>query len=276
MKKYDMHTHTVNSDGTLTVEEIFEKARKIGVSGIAITDHDSIDGWKEAEKYSKKYGVEFIPGVEFSCSFQGKEIHLLGYYFKLTEILKNRFEKLKKARDERNQKIIKKLNDLGLKISLEDVKAEAKGVVSRAHIANVMLKKGYCYTKGEIFSQYLGSKGAAYVEKKDSEPIEIIKEIKKSGGVVILAHPKLITESKEELKKIIDLFKSAGLDGLELDYPLHSSEDKEFFKDIILKEKLLYSGGSDFHGKNREETELGDCFITQTELEKIKKGGTAI
>lgn len=272
MKKYDLHTHTRESDGTLSIRELLEKAKNIGLSGVAITDHDTMEGIPKAIEIAKKIGIEFIPGIEFSCSFNGDEIHILGFYLEENIELQKKLDELKIAREKRNEKIVKKLQNLGLKIDLEEVIAEATGtIVSRAHICNVMLKKGYAYTKGEVFKQYLGSKGVAYAEKENSNPFEIVKLIKKSKGVAILAHPGLINESKEKVEKLIDLLKESGLDGIEAIYSSYSEKEVAYYKDLAERKNLIISGGSDYHGENRVEVELGQVYLNEKEMERVRK-----
>lgn len=272
MKKYDLHTHTKISDGTLSVKELLKKAKDIGLSGVAITDHDTMEGVPEALRESKKIGIEFIPGIEFSCNFNGDEIHILGFYLENNMELEKKLADLKISRYERNKKIIKKLQNLGLKIDLKEVEEEATGsIVSRAHICNVMLRKGYGHKKGEIFRQYLGSKGAAYVEKENSNPFEIVKLIKRSKGIAILAHPGLIRESREKVEKLIDILKENGLDGIEAIYSNYSAEETSYYKNLAERKSLIISGGSDYHGGNRVEVELGQVYLNDDEMKKLKE-----
>lgn len=272
MKKYDLHTHTKISDGTLSVKELLKKAKDIGLSGVAITDHDTMEGVPEALRESKKIGIEFIPGIEFSCNFNGDEIHILGFYLENNMELEKKLADLKISRYERNKKIIKKLQNLGLKIDLKEVEEEATGsIVSRAHICNVMLRKGYGHKKGEIFRQYLGSKGAAYVEKENSNPFEIVKLIKRSKGIAILAHPGLICESREKVEKLIDILKENGLDGIEAIYSNYSAEETSYYKNLAERKSLIISGGSDYHGGNRVEVELGQVYLNDDEMKKLKE-----
>lgn len=270
-KYYDLHLHTTYSDGTFSVKELLERAKKNGMSGISITDHDTMDGIEEGIEESKKIGVDFIPGIEFSCSLEGLEIHILGYFLDIhCEKLKIKLEKLKEARDERNIKIVKKLNDRGLKITLEDIKKEAVGnIVSRAHICNAMMNKGYVYSKGEAFKQYLGRTGSAYVEKRDSNPIEIIKLIKECGGISSLAHPIFICESREKIEKLLEKLIDAGLDGIETNYSSYTSKEKKYFSKLADKYNLLKTGGSDFHGENRIGVDIGKAYICGEDVEKF-------
>ncbi|MEG0068586.1 PHP domain-containing protein [Cetobacterium sp.] len=272
---YDLHIHTTYSDGTFTVKEIFERAKFLGMKGISISDHDTMEGIDEAKKIASELDLEFIPGIEFSCALDGLEIHILGYFLdKNCEELKAKLVELKKAREERNIKMIKKLNDRGLRITVEEVEKEATGtIVSRAHICNVMMNKGFVYSKGEAFKQYLGRKGVAYVEKGNSDPKEIIKLIKKCGGVSALAHPNLVSESREKVEKIIDILKESGLDGLEVEYSSYTSKERAYYRKLAMEKNLLMVGGSDFHGGNRVGIDIGYASISEEDVKELLERG---
>ncbi|WP_297598495.1 PHP domain-containing protein [uncultured Cetobacterium sp.] len=272
---YDLHIHTTYSDGTFTVKEILERAKVLGIKGIAISDHDTMEGIEEGKEIAKLLDLDFIPGIEFSCALDGLEIHILGYFLdEGCQELKDKLIDLKKARKERNIKMIKKLNDRGLKITLEEVEREATGtIVSRAHICNVMMNKGFVYSKGEAFKQYLGRNGVAYVEKGNSDPKEIVELIKKCGGVSALAHPSLVSVSREKVEKIIEVLKESGLDGLEVEYSSYTSKEKKYYKELAMKKNLLMVGGSDFHGGNRVGVDIGYACISQEEIKELLERG---
>ncbi|MGL4642439.1 PHP domain-containing protein [Cetobacterium sp.] len=270
-KKYDLHTHTTYSDGTFTVEELLKRAKYTGLAGIAITDHDTMEGISEARIIAKNLDLDFISGIEFSCSYDGYEIHILGYLLdEKSEKLSSKLIELKKARSNRNEKIVKRLNSLGLKITLEEIEAEATGsIISRAHICNAMMKKGFVYTKGEAFKQYLGRKGAAYIEKESSNPFEIIKLIKECNGVSALAHPSLVCDSVEKVEKILDLLIEAGLDGLEVEYSSYTPKQTKYYKELAKSKNLLMVGGSDFHGGNRVGVDIAHSSISAEEIKDL-------
>lgn len=270
-ERYDLHTHTTYSDGTFTVEELLKRAKYIGLKGIAITDHDTMEGISEGKEIAHELDLKFIPGIEFSCSYQGYEIHILGYFLNdKSEKLASKLIELKKARKERNEKIIKKLNNLGLKITMEEIEKEATGtIVSRAHICNVMMNKGFVYSKGEAFKQYLGRNGVAYVEKGSSDPIEIIKLIKECRGISALAHPSLICDSRERTEKIIDILLEAGLDGLEVEYSSYTPKEIKYYRKLATEKGLLKVGGSDFHGGNRVGVDIAHASITEEDIKDL-------
>lgn len=271
-KSYDLHTHTVASDGTFTSIELLDKAKKNLVKGIAITDHDTVDGLEQAEIYAKKIGLELIPGIELSCYKGDYEIHILGYFvnYKDENFLKE-LKKLDNLRTERNLKIIEKLLKYNIKINMAELKKEATGsIISKAHIANLMVKKGIVYTRGEAFSQYLGQHGVAYVKKAGSRPEDAIKMLKENGAVVVLAHPKLISTNDRIVEEIIKDLKKSGLDGIEAEYSSFTQEDVIKYRKIALDYDLVVTGGSDFHGGNREGVDIGDSGITIEEFQELK------
>lgn len=272
----DLHTHTVNSDGTYTVEELVQKAVEKGLKVLAITDHDTVDGLiddKKIKEYEKKYGIEIIKGIEMSCNLDGKDVHILGYFLNLEdkEFLKQ-LERIAEIRNERNEKIIKKLAEINLPVTMEELKEIVQGnVISKAHFAEVMLKKGYVNCKSDAFKNYLGKSGVAFVEKRDYKPVDAVDILRKNGAFISLAHPKLITENVETIEKLIADLVKHGLRGLEVNYYSFSKKDKEIYRKIAEKYNLIITGGSDFHGGNRVEVSLGDAGLNISEYENLKK-----
>lgn len=272
MKEYDLHSHTTASDGTFTPKELIERAKKNGLKGIAITDHDTVDGLKEGEKISKELNIEFIPGIEFSCTLGDRDVHILGYFidYNSKELLEE-LKKLEENRNERNKEILNKLRNYKIRISEDELKEEAKGkIISKAHIANVMVKKGYVYTRGAAFKEYLGNKGVAYIKRKNFPPEKGIDLVKKAGGIPVLAHPKLISTNENEIKALIEKLVSLGLEGIEAEYGSFQKEDMIKYSELSKELNLFITGGSDFHGLNREGVDLGDGGIDEDKFLKLK------
>lgn len=269
----DMHIHTVESDGTYTPEEIIIRAMKNNVIALAITDHDTVAGVGKAKEVAQRYGMEFIEGIEISCNEDELEIHILGYYLDLEDKkFLSELKELEKARDERNRKIIEKFEKIGIIIDEEELKSFAPGnIISRLHFANYLIDKGVVQSKNEAFEKYLGRTGLAYVPKENFPPERAVKMIKDNGGFVSLAHPKLVTLNDERLNALILKLKSYGLDALETQYSSFSKIDRDKYKRVAKKYGLLITGGSDFHGANREGVDLGDAGLEYSQLEKIKK-----
>lgn len=269
----DMHIHTVESDGTYTPEEIMMRAIKNNVIALAITDHDTVAGIESGKKIADRYGLEFIEGIEISCNVGDLEVHVLGYYLNLQDkVFLGELEELEKARDERNRKIIEKFEKLGIIVDTEELRRLAPGkIISRVHFANYLLEKGIVTSKNEAFDKYLGRNGAVYVPKENFPPERAVKMIKENGGFASLAHPKLITLNDEVLNNLILKLKECGLDALEAQYSSFSKIERQKYKRLAKKYDLLITGGSDFHGENREGVDLGDAGLEYSQLEKIKK-----
>lgn len=268
----DLHTHSTCSDGTLEPEELVERAKKNGVEAMALTDHDTFDGIKRARKKAEELGIEFICGIEFSTDYDGKDIHVLGYFIdENNPKVNSKLKELKKEREERTYKIIEKLNQLKLKLTIEEVMEEVTGdLISRTHIASAMMKKGYVYRRSEAFNQYLGMRGRAYFPKEGLKTVDAVKMIREAGGFSSLAHPKLIPYGHEKMLQLIDELKENGLDALEIYYPNFSLKDIAYYKRIAEERDLLFTGGSDFHGLNREGIDVACSGIDKELFQKIK------
>lgn len=272
----DLHIHSYESDGTDSPMEIVKRAKKNGVKVIALTDHDTIAGISECEKYAKEEGIELVKGIELSCSKNNTEIHILGYFLDLED--KNfidELENLKKERDSRNEKIIEKFKNIGINIDIERLKKMSTGkILSRMHFANYLIEEKIVSTKQEAFAKYLGTDGKTYVPRENFPPERAVEILKKNGAFVSLAHPKLITLNNEVLENLIILLKKYGLDGIEAEYSSFSKDEKRFYKRLAKKHSLLVTGGSDYHGGNREGIDIGYSGIEYSvyQLIKDKKG----
>ena len=268
----DLHMHSTASDGTLTPTELVEEAKKVGLKVMALTDHDTVDGVLEAKKRAVELGIEFICGIEFSTEYNGGEVHILGYFLDETNpLLIELLSKLKNERVERTKKILKKLEKYKCFLTMEDLQKEVKGdLISRSHIANAMMAKGFVYSKAEAFKIYLRTGGLASEPKKELNALEAVKFIKSIGGLASLAHPKLTGLGDGTLEKLVIILKEQGLDALEVYYPEQNFRETENYKKLCDKHGLLCTGGSDFHGMNRPDTLLGIKGISQEELEALK------
>lgn len=254
----DLHTHSTASDGSLSPEELVRHAREKGLSAIAITDHDTIDGVGQALKEGQRIGMEVIPGIEISVDFD-PEMHMLGYFFDSSYMnLENTLERLRKNREERNPKMIKKLNDLGFDISMDEVVEQAGGrIVARPHIAKAMVKKGYVESVSEAFDKYISVGKPAYVKREMLSPEEGIEEITKAGGVPVLAHPIYLNMDFESIDKLLEYLAYKGLKGIEACYVDNSEEETRNLIRLAEKHKLFITGGSDFHGSFKPNIEIG-------------------
>lgn len=272
----DLHTHTTCSDGTYTPSDLVILAKKEGLRAVAITDHDTISGVEEAVNRGNEIGIEVIPGVELSVEFE-REIHILGLYIDYkSEKLHNALKEIMSQRNQRNPKIISKLNEIGIAVTFDEVKALAHGeVVGRAHIAKVLVQKGYTVDMRDAFEKYLRFGAPAYCKRDKISPSDAISLIKGVGGAAILAHPGHLKKSPQDLEKFIIELKQIGLDGIEVFHSDHNDEIQKLLQTIAMKNKLLISGGSDFHGDIKKDIKIGVGFgnlrIDYKYLEEIKK-----
>lgn len=266
---YDLHIHSLYSDGKFDIENILINARKKKLKGIALTDHDTIDGLEEMNLLSKKYDIDFIPGIEFSVSYKNKEIHILGYDidYKNKDLI-NLCNILKKDREKRTIKIIDKLKSLNINIEYDELlKYSKKDIIGRLHIAQLLVDKKYVKNIKEAFDIYLGNNKKAFIKKDTKDICQILKIIKKIGGVSILAHPVTLKDDKI-VKEIIEL----GVNGLEIINSKHTYNDILKYNIICDRYNLLKTGGSDCHGLMIENnTLLGNYLVSEKYVNQIKK-----
>ncbi|MDD3766549.1 MAG: PHP domain-containing protein [Eubacteriales bacterium] len=274
-KLIDLHTHTTASDGSHTPSELVFLAKKANLAAVAITDHDTISGIDEAQKAGVKAGVEVVPGVEISVG-ENDNMHILGLLIdhkspKLNQTL----DGLKKARDERNRQMIKKLQDLGFSITYEEVreKTGAKNM-GRLHIAKTMEEKGMVSDYTQAFRSYLSFGCKAYVPRKRLGEKEGIEVVLQSGGIPVLAHINYLNKPAHELEETLVRLKNLGLMGVEVYYSDYDTKTYQLANYLAEKLGLLKSGGTDFHGTNRQNVHLGkgkgDMVIAYELLERLK------
>lgn len=269
MGNIDMHVHTCASDGVFTSSEIVDWAKKLGLEGIAITDHDTIDGIDEAIEASKRYSdFLVIPGIEFSAFYNDAEIHILGYFidFKNQEIIRITNE-IKNHRIKRAKRIVEKLRKLNYDVSFSEVCNIAKeGAIGRPHIARILLKKGYVSSLQEAFEKLLKKGRDAYVERFKLTVDEAINIIERSNGIPVLAHPRLIDNkiSVEELLK-------KGVKGIEVYHSRHSYSHNQMYLQLAKKYNLFVTGGSDYHDEmiNGKPT-IGSVSVPYDTIIKMK------
>lgn len=258
----DLHTHSTASDGTYSPAEVAELAQRIGLSAIALTDHDTIDGLEEFQKTGAALGLETIAGIEFAALYEKyhrPEIHIVGLGIDPKDpVLLERMKDIQQIRDHRNHKMCEKLSSIGLKMTFEELAANAGGeIITRAHFANVLLQKGYIAKKEDAFSRYISPGLPGYVEREFLTPALCIQTIKEAGGAAVLAHPTLYGLSPEQIEELCTELVSYGLDGIECQYSTYSPAETKMITAIAEKLHLLPSGGSDFHGKNKPNIHLG-------------------
>jgi predicted metal-dependent phosphoesterase TrpH len=269
----DLHMHTTHSDGTLTPVELARLAKAQRVNAVALTDHDTVSGIGELVEETNKLGLEAIPGVELSAIFSPGTLHILGYGFDPEGPIAQRLVEFQKAREERNPRILEKLKEMGMPLTLEEVKAISKvhGQLGRPHIARALEAKGYVSSYAEAFDQYLSKGRPAYISKAGFTAKECVDLIHESGGVAVVAHPIQMRLKEPELRAKIKELVELGMDGLEVIHPDHSAEFQTLFSDLADEFGLLKTGGSDFHGTHKPGIELGQGRPPYLFLEKLRE-----
>ena len=274
-KLIDLHTHSLKSDGSMTPAEVVREAKRAGLAAIALSDHDTVDGIREAVAEGEKIGVEVIPAIEFSVQSK-TETHILGYFIDIEN--PNLLKTLKEVVDlriERNYVTCQRLNELGFDITIEEVRALApNNFVGRAHFARVLMDKGYTKSVKEGFDLYMTSGKYAYCEKQRLTARDAVELIGKCGGISFLAHPHLTKLGDDELKEFLKELKSFGLSGLEGYYTDYTPEMQEKYQAMAKELGLLISGGTDFHAAMKPHisigTGLGNMKIPYSVLEAMK------
>ncbi|HEY5648229.1 MAG TPA: PHP domain-containing protein [Nitrospiria bacterium] len=277
----DLHSHSTASDGTLTPAELVRYAAKKRLRAFSLTDHDGVDGLDEAMAEGERLGVEVIPGVELSAEHANGTMHVLGFFVDRKQGgLQEKLRKLQKGREERNPQIIKKLQDLGVDITFDEVRAASGGgLIGRPHFAKVLLEKKVVPTMQQAFEKYLKKGAPAYVEKFRFTPEDTIRLIHEGGGVAVLAHPFTVYKSNQEvLDQEVGKLAKAGLDGIEVYYSTYSSDQSRKYRYLAEQNDLLFSGGSDFHGSHKPGIDLGVGYgqlrIPYEVVEKLRKRST--
>lgn len=260
----DFHTHTTASDGQYTPSELVQMARDRGLEVLAVTDHDTIDGLREAIQAGEQYGLHVIPGIELSAK-EYPTFHILGYGFSSdAPVLQNLCHRMKTRRDERSQRLLAFLRGKGIELSLSEVTEIAGGdIIGRPHFAQAMVHRGYVSTNREAFDRYLDTE--EYHEKVECGKLsaqECIQAIKASGGKASLAHPYQIGIDNEDLDQLVGKLTAHGLDAIECHYPKYTPEQQKFYLHLAEKYNLHKTGGSDFHGeKVKPDIELASLEL---------------
>lgn len=263
----DLHLHSTASDGSLSPARLIEKASAAGLAAAALTDHDTLDGVKEALEAGRRCGLEVLPGVEISVQAGEQEIHLLGYDPLFPEKISAFLEEMRRERYRRMQQMTARLRRLGFSISDDEIIAEAgPGAPGRLHLARLMVKRGYSSEIDEAFSDYLERGRPAFVPRKIPDPATAIRMLHRAGAVPVVAHPG--ASGKALLRKLVAM----GLRGVEVFHPEHSPEMIRHYRHQALQMNLLITGGSDFHGDRDHRTgRLGGITVPYRYLAALKE-----
>ena len=273
----DLHVHSTASDGTYTPAELVQLAVSAGLSAFALTDHDTIAGISEAKLAAADCGCEVISGVELSCDYNGREVHMVGLFIDETDpALLAELASFNERRIERNKEMVRRLQAEGLAITYEGLLADNHDrVITRGNIAKYLVDHQLVRDNPTVFSRYLGDDCRCFVPREKISPGQAIRIIHAAGGLAILAHPLLYHMNLEQLRDFLALLKADGLDGMEAIYSTFQPGDERNMKRIAGELDLLISGGSDFHGSNKPHirlgTGMGRLFVPYEALEMLKQ-----
>ncbi len=264
----DLHTHSTASDGTLSPEELVNLSSELNVKVLSLTDHDTVSGIGEAAKRAELLNITFIPGIEVTAdtSFLGegkREFHILGYYIDVnSKSIADLTSFFQITRKRRNEELLSRLFDKGFNVDYQEMEKRFGANFGKPNIAKVLMEKGFCSTRDEAFAlmRELGVKR----EKLDYR--EIVKLIKESGGISVIAHPVTLKLTFYELYSFLKAAKTEGISGVEVYHPDHKLSDVFKIKRIAGELNLLYTGGSDFHGENKPNIKLGMLKIRESDI----------
>jgi predicted metal-dependent phosphoesterase TrpH len=271
--RIDLHAHSDRSDGTDSPGELVRRAREAGVDVLALTDHDTAEGWAEASAAAALAGVGLVPGIEISCKHAGHGVHLLAYlpdpgYRPLADELGRVLD----GRTARLPAILDALRGVGIDIDAADVRRLAGETVAtgRPHVADALVDMGVVRDRDEAFARFLGPRGPAYVKRYGAPLVEMIGIVARAGGVTVLAHPWAERHNHDALDEAgLAELKDAGLAGLEVDHQEHSPGARERLRAIARDFDLVVTGGSDYHGRGKVDHDVG-CNTTEPhEFERL-------
>jgi len=256
----DLHSHTDRSDGTFTPAELIAEAAGVGLTGLAITDHDTFAGYDAAVPYAEKAGVRLICGIELSTRYQGASVHLLGYFpiAPPSKDLRAWLDLILEGRRDRNNRLIARLQSLGVDITLAEVETMGRTLTGRPHFAQVLVDKGYAKDIQDAFDKYLDESARGFVQRQEVSMEDALERILASGGVPSLAHPIRVARNNwAKLAEYVEDLAGLGLRAIEVYHSDHSPESTSYYGSLAERFHLGMTGGSDFHGANKPLISLG-------------------
>lgn len=267
----DLHTHSNESDGTDRPGEVVENAIAVGITHLALTDHDSIAGWQDALDH-RSDAISLILGAEISCqTTDALSVHMLGLLFDPENIdLRNAMDQTRDNRITRMERIVGKLQEAGIEIVIGDVYAELRegATLGRPHLADAMVKKGIVKDRSEAFEKYLHNRSKYYIPDASPTPENAIRLIKDAGGVAIIAHPFASLRGRIISPEYLESLVEAGLDGIEINHRDHNEGERDALRVMVRRFGLIATGGSDYHGTGKENR-LGENTTEPEQLERI-------
>lgn len=257
-KMIDLHSHTTASDGTLSPDELVRLAQSLGLQALAITDHDTFEGFDQASDLDLS-GVELVAAIELSTRFKGQSVHLLGYFVNHipSESFRKWITRLQVGRHLRNQELIARLQAVGVDITMEEVAQRGKKLPGRPHFASLLVEKKYAASLQNAFDQYLAESGSCFVPRDEPSFAEAVAQISATGGIPSLAHPSRISRDPMLIEQYVGEMRGVGLQALEVYHSDHSPAEVSLYASLAKRFSLAVTGGSDFHGQNKPHIALG-------------------
>ena len=269
----DLHTHSDRSDGTQSPCDLVKAAKRLALDAIALTDHDTTEGWEEALAAARAAGIGLVPGLEISCRYLGAGVHLLAYFVDpdygplLTEL-----DRIVDGRNSRLPAIVERLRDLGIDISAKDVRhvSGATAAMGRPHVADTLIAKGVCTDRDDAFRRFLSPGKPAYVDRYAADLVEMIRLVGEAGGVSVLAHPWTRTSAAVLGDQALGTLAAKGLAGVEVDHPDHDEQARGRLRRIATDLDLVITGSSDYHGEGKASRfALGANSTARSELDRL-------
>lgn len=256
----DLHVHSNRSDGTYTPTELVHYAVEKGLTAFALTDHDTTEGLTEALQAAQGQPVTVIPGIEFSTAYENKDIHILGLFIDYqSPAFRRALDDFVSSRKQRNEKMCLRLQEYGnVDITYEKLlSAYPDAVITRAHYARYLLDHGYVRSMPEAFDRFIGDHAPCYIPREKVTPLQAVQLILSAGGIPILAHPPLYHMSDARLNRLVSELAENGLGGIEAIYSTYTAGEETHMRSLARQYHLLITGGSDFHGSNKPDIDLG-------------------
>jgi len=275
----DLHSHTTESDGTLTPQELVEAAVKAGLEALAITDHDTFAGFDQAATNGAAGALELICGIELSTKFRNRSVHLLAYFLdnRPSQEFRDWIQHLQDARHRRNRELVAKLQGQGFNLTLDEVYRLGGTLPGRPHFATILVSKGYFPSIQQAFDECLSETGNCYISRDEPSFTEAVRRVNESRGFPSLPHPIRVSRDPRVLERYLREMRELGLRGIEVYHSDHSAADTELHRDLATRLGLAMTGGSDFHGAIKPQIELGtgrggNLNIPRSVLDQLRSG----
>jgi predicted metal-dependent phosphoesterase TrpH len=260
----DLHTHTTESDGSFSPEELIAEARRVGLDALAITDHDTFLGYEKAIPFAQNANLDLIRGIELNSrllldSGPVRWAHILAYFpdSEPSRAFTGWLQQQRAARRDRNVRLAESLRQHGIDISVEEVEARGRSLAGRPHFARILVEKGYVVDINEAFDRYIGEDAPAFVERESPMTESLVRLVRDAGGIPVVAHPVRLSLDVDELRTVLRRLKDDGLLGLEIYHSEQNVDLQNSYRELAEQLDLLPTGGSDFHGTVKPDTALG-------------------